>query len=447
MNLIGYIWEVAINIMEALLFAYLLVQTLHLKPTKKMWFILGLVFRIIGITFLNLSTKNSTLSLLLLLFYDISLSFLLFDNNTSEKLLRGSSYVFVALIADKATFWIANIFTGFKLKELVITGNVRFIMSLIYILICLILVVVLVHKKRKNYYYYFPIRIQIIFVFLLCIGIIASDQLLSLIIVSDFKGMKDFFVPRMEVISFIFLTVLISFSISIEYAGIVLHQNETLRQKNLIYEVEKKHYETIDTTISVLKMWKHDYAINLQVIYNLAKENKLPELLNYVEQLKSDLHKSAELISTGNHILDAILSVEALEMEKEGIDFNYEIYLTPTLPFEETDFASLIGNLLNNAIRSCKDIDHHKKYINFIIKPHQDMLYINIKNSSSGYYKYDDSGDLKSTKENGHGLGLKRTQEIVKQKGGFFNIYAEKENFKIVIMVPISERTEERIEN
>lgn len=441
MNLFGYIWEIAINVVEAMLFIYLLTQTLSLKPAKKIQFIIGIILRIIGISFLNFIIKDSTISLILLFIYDIIFTVSLFSNSISEKILRGGSYVLIAIIADKITFGVANVFTDFELKDLILTGEERFIMSVIYLIFCMILVGIFIHDKKEGHY--FPIWFRIIFVSLICVGIVVSDQLLNLIIVADFKEMGSFFIPRLEMAGYIFLFVLFGFAIVIEYSGYVLHQNENLRQKNIMYELEKRHYEMLDTTVSMLRTWRHDSLTHLQIIYNLTEQQNYEELLIYLKQLENELCKTTKLIHTGNSILDALISVKAMEMDKEEINFHYEIYLSSTLPFEETDFVSLTGNLLNNAIYSCKSIlDNKKRYINFIIKPYQEMLYICVTNSATGNYKYDNKGNLKSTTPKGQGIGLKRVQEIVKSAGGFCKIYPESDEFRIVIMVPmpISER-------
>lgn len=437
MDWIGVSWEIAINIIEATFFSYLLTQNLHTNQTKKPYLLIGIILRIVWISFLNFTVFSATITLILLLFYDIIFTVLFFDNSISEKLLWGSNYVIIALLADKFTFWIANTFTDYDLKDLVLIGKVRFIMSLVYLLICMILVITLANWKKKNFF--LPIHLRIILVLLICLGTIASDQLLNLIIWSDFKHMETAFISRMEGISFIFLFILFGFIIFIEYLGIVSQQNENLRKKNILNELEKKHYQTINTTILALRNWRHDYKTHLQVILNLVECKKYDDLSKFVTQLEAELTRTTRLVSTGNSILDALLSVKILEMKKENIDLSYEIYLTPILPFENISFASLIGNLLENAINACRTLEEsQKRYIKLSIKPYQEMLYINIENSATGHYSYSSDGSLKSNKKGAeHGIGLKRVQEIINQVNGFCSIYPESDKFKVTIMAPI----------
>lgn len=436
MELAANLWEIIVNIIEALLFIYLLTQTLYIKVNKKAYVVIGVIIRILWITFLNFVIGNSTISLFLLWIYDILFTILFFGNSITEKLLRGSNYILIAVIGDKITFWVANTFTRFDLKELVITGKIRIIMTIVYLLACMMLVSVFIHFQKGRHY--FPLHLRIIFLTLIGCGVIASDLLLNLIIIADQFNIATDYVAKLEIVNGIFLFLLICFVIFMEYAGLVLEQNENLNRKNVFHELEKKHYEAIGNTMSILNAWKHDNKTYLEVIYSLAKGHKYSELISYIEKLDDDIQKVPRIVTTGNTVLDALLSVKLMEMKNANITFHHEIYLTEKLPFDEIEFSSLIGNILNNAIYSCKEIPSvENRGINFIIKPHQDMLYICSENNSLGNYRYNKRGELVSTKPFGQGIGIKTVKEIVRNAEGFCNVYPQNDKFKIIIMIPL----------
>ena len=436
----SFVWEIFVNTVEAFLFLYLLSRHLERNHTHS-FYIAGIIIRIIWISFLNIFIIDTTLSLILLLFYDVLLTYLLFKGNKAKKFLWGCSYVVIAIIADKLTFFIADKFTDYQLQDLIIAGKIRIIMSLVYLLTCTMLVFVLSYHRKKDIF--LPIRFRIMLLLLVCLGIIASDQLLNVIIYFDLAENHDILTTRLEshleIISYIILIIIFGFIIFIEYLGFVSQQNEELRKEATLNELKKEHYETINTTISALRAWKHDYLTHLQIILNLTQNQQYTELENYIGAIEEQLINTTQFVTTGNQILDALLSTKILEFQKYDIKFTYEIFIVSTLPFDNMTFAALIGNLLNNAFDACRNMKSNEpKYIDFCIKPFQSMLYIKVENSTDNHYLYNPDGTLRSTKSSSeHGIGLKTVGRIVGEAKGFYNIYPDEQKFTISIMLPI----------
>lgn len=439
MSLFNILWEIFINIYEGLLFLYLLSHQLKHDNKKRPYLLGGIILRIVWITFLNFVVLDTTMCLILLLFFDIIYCSLIFNDSNGKKLLWACSYIMIALLANRITFWFADIFTAFNLKDLLVPGKIRIIMQLLYLLTCTMLVLALSHWRKNDLF--LSVRFRLILFLLVCLGIVASDQLLYIIINTDITKDNFHFINRLELISYIVLFVVFGFIVFIEYLGIVTKQNEKLRNEVILNNLTKEHYETINTTITALRSWKHDYKKNLQIILNLATAGKNQELEDYVLRLETNLVNTTHLISTDNQILDALLSAKILEFQQCSINFTYEVYLTKALPFDDVTFASLIGNLLDNALEACRNMnDTLDKYINFTIKPFHSMIYISVENSTTNQYAYHSNGTIKTTKKDaGHGIGLKRVKDIVSNVQGFCNIYPETDQFTVVIMLPLPE--------
>lgn len=435
-------WEIIVNGIESSLFIYLLMHQLEYNSQKRPYIIYGILLRAFWLTFLNFIVINTTCTLILMLFFDISYAAALFRSNTGRKVLWGCGYVIIALFADNLTFWFASNFTHFQLQDLIIPGKIRFLMTLVYLLTCTMGVYVLSHWRKKDLF--LPVSFRITLSLLMCLGIITSDQLLSIIISASITG-NDLFINHLEMISYSFLFILFSFVLFIEYLGVVTRQNETLRNEAAINALKREHYETITTAISALRTWKHDYKTHLQVILALAKEGKTQKLEEYISSLETDLVNTSHMVSTDNQILDALMSTKILEFQKYSIKFSYEVFLVKSLPFNDIIFASLIGNLLQNALDACRNMkDHQDKYIAFCIKPFHEMIYIKVENSTANQYAYHPDGTLKTTKkDDGHGLGLKRVKEIVSDAKGFCTISPEPDKFAVVIMLPLPDHSHE----
>lgn len=435
----GIIWEILVKTAEELLFLYLLLHQLEYEDKNRPYIWVGAILKILLFTFLNLKFSN-LMSLLLLLFFDIFFSMLLFSSNRGRKLLWVCIFVMIILLANNAKYLFAYELMKHKLYDLDSAGTTNKIMSFLYLFICSVLVYAFTHLRKEDVF--LPVYICVLLILLVSLGIVISNQLLSIIIHAEVTGVNDTLTNRLEFINYTILFIIFGFVILIEYSGIILRQNKNFRSESLINGMEKKHYETLNTTFSALKSLEHDYRTHLQVILSLSKEDKKQELEDYVMGLKKDLINNAyHLISTKHPILDALLSAKMLVIQKFSIQFSYEVYLLRKLPFDDVQFTLLIGNLLDNAIEACQCLeDDNEKYINFSIKPFHDMLYIYIENSTNNKCTYYPDGTIKTTKkESGHGIGLKRVQKIIEDVQGFCNVYPEVYKFTVKIMVPFPE--------
>ena len=137
---------------------------------------------------------------------------------------------------------------------------------------------------------------------------------------------------------------------------------------------------------------------------------------------------------TGHRILDFILNHKKEAAEEKEIDF--EIYVTALMEtsLSDGDISILIGNLLDNAIEACEQMQDGKRWILFKLKKRQRSLFIEISNSLGTVPRIKD-GELFTSKKDKilHGYGLKSVKRIVQKYDGVFSFSVEEETFKVKI--------------
>ena len=120
--------------------------------------------------------------------------------------------------------------------------------------------------------------------------------------------------------------------------------------------------------------------------------------------------------------------------EEKEIDF--EIYVTALMEtsLSDGDISILIGNLLDNAIEACEQMQDGKRWILFKLKKRQRSLFIEISNSLGTVPRIKD-GELFTSKKDKilHGYGLKSVKRIVQKYDGVFSFSVEEETFKVKI--------------
>ena len=92
-------------------------------------------------------------------------------------------------------------------------------------------------------------------------------------------------------------------------------------------KAERQHYQLTEQYIQTLRYWKHDYQNHLAVIMELNNTENYEKLKEYIKQLAKEPAESLPLVSSGNSILDAVISDKLLLAKKQNISFEHQIYL------------------------------------------------------------------------------------------------------------------------
>lgn len=218
--------------------------------------------------------------------------------------------------------------------------------------------------------------------------------------------------------------------------------NISLTEQIYMHEKNKERNKTILQSTKNLQKWKHDYSNHLAVIHELIKTKSYHQLSQYVSLQRESLPQTFPMISTGHHIIDAILTDKYTIAQSENISFMYSVVLPEHLPINDIEITGILGNLLDNSIEACINIDRKKDtppQINVFLKPQRSMFHIHVENSSPGNYLYKHNGQLNSTKtdDNDHGKGLANVREIAERHSGFCNITAGENSFITDVYIPL----------
>ncbi|MBQ9949109.1 MAG: GHKL domain-containing protein [Clostridia bacterium] len=203
------------------------------------------------------------------------------------------------------------------------------------------------------------------------------------------------------------------------------------------HEDELQHYEQMGAMLQALRTNKHDFNLHLRTILGMSKNSD--EICEYVEQLLSEPAQVQMRINTGNVSLDALISEHMMRADTAGISFSSKLFIPERLPMPVTEFCSILGNLLDNALEASKKITD-KAYIRLSVTPENDMLRIYVENSSDGNYKKLHERLLTTKKDSlEHGLGLARINFLVRKYGGACHFNPCSDRFEANIFLPLSE--------
>ena len=133
---------------------------------------------------------------------------------------------------------------------------------------------------------------------------------------------------------------------------------------------------------------------------------------------------------------DAILNSKISLARSKNIQVIADADIPVKLNSSEIDLCCIIGNLFDNAIEASLLLPKEQRLIRIYMDMKNTQLYISFTNFTAGK-KLKKQGNLfKSTKGDGHGLGLIRIDDIVKHSDGYISRNSEDGAFTTEILLP-----------
>lgn len=235
---------------------------------------------------------------------------------------------------------------------------------------------------------------------------------------------------------FFFIT---SFGIELLLFFLILKmaENHEQKQTNLLIEMNNKMLQkSLKETEQTFELWRHsvhDYKNHVIALRQMAEENKYEEIKAYLAQESEIVDKKLFLFKTGNSAADTIVNVKSSYAMKHNIVFMVHAKLKENLAISDIDIATILGNLLDNAIEA--SLQEENPYIEIDMKMEKHFLIFKIRNRCTEFVDIELG---KTNKENMqfHGIGLKSVSRTVKKYDGELNVEHKNQEYKVTIMIP-----------
>ena len=430
---VEFIFNLFVNLSEAFLIYLLLSKKLQLKSSRIL-ILFCFLFQALAVTGMNQFLSVVSTRLVITVILDILITLILSLNSLAKSIFWACVYPIITVFSDTITVALGSFFIRDSLSSLT-EYPTNITMTLTYLFICFFCVILLVKKNSSKFS--IPWIFQFAWIFIVLAGIIAIEFLLDVLI--QLKDFSSYVTNRLFWATILLLIILFFAILLFYYIGILYHNNIELMEENKQKQFEKQQFELLSNTNQILRTWKHDLQNHLSVLKIMIQEKNLDAVQNYLNSINKDMNQSTWQVQTGNNVLDAVLTSKLPQIQSYNIDFVHSVFLPDFLPLNNLELTSLMGNLLDNAIESCTNLDSsHNKFIHLDIKPYNQFLYINVSNSSAGKHRYNSLNELISTKqEAGHGIGLKRIKQIVTEANGFMKIEPQNDSFHVTIVLPL----------
>lgn len=187
----------------------------------------------------------------------------------------------------------------------------------------------------------------------------------------------------------------------------------TEMQKQYIKEAKQKYENT--------KLFRHDLNNHMITLTGLIKNNETEKAAEYLKRFDKEVKELSFEVFTGNAVIDILLKGKLGFAKEQGIKIVCDTQIPKDFIVDDFDLCIIFFNALDNAIKGCECADH--KFIDIVAKKNKDFFIIDIMNSFSTA-KY----------QKGSGIGLETIKFITEKYGGYLEISADKEIFRVSIM-------------
>jgi hypothetical protein len=184
---------------------------------------------------------------------------------------------------------------------------------------------------------------------------------------------------------------------------------------------------------------RHDMRHHIIELSAMAKENKMPEIMDYLKDMEKFMLNPKEHVSTGNQEVDGILNYLLQKADKALAKVEVKISIPKKGDWTNFNICVILGNLVDNAIREAAKSE--EKYLSIRLQLKRGIFLLFVENSYSGQIMEKDNKFKTSQPDTAiHGIGLKNVKNIVAKEEGELNISYTKERFKVEVMMYLPEK-------
>ena len=205
-------------------------------------------------------------------------------------------------------------------------------------------------------------------------------------------------------------------------ALIEFEHNLKLRDENKQLALQNLRYDEMKKQMDVTRRARHDLRQHISVVYAMAQKNECEKIEEYLGTYLNHSYLKNPIIYCGNFALNAVLVYYVQQAENADIKINIDIALPNEISIKDADLTVLFGNLIENAIDACENVQKDKRSIELKIhRQNAGSIVFSIDNTFDGNIKMSGNKFL-STKQNGSGIGIESAKYVVEKYNGDMKI-------------------------
>lgn len=214
-----------------------------------------------------------------------------------------------------------------------------------------------------------------------------------------------------------------------------LENQAQLQLDNQELEMEKRRMESMQDMLEQTRQARHELKNNYFYLETLLHEKKYDEMQRFFDKTVWPSFDRSEMVSTGNRLMDMILSQKMMEAREKNIPVMLDVHVPQKLQIDSRLICTLMFNLLDNALEASQKVSSPD--ISCEVRMTKGYLFIEVKNRIEASVLHNNP-HLKTSKKDSayHGIGMKVIRQSVAALDGNMNISEKNGCFVVRVMLP-----------
>lgn len=213
------------------------------------------------------------------------------------------------------------------------------------------------------------------------------------------------------------------------------HLQNQLRLAEVQTSLQKQNYDLLTKNIQKTRQYRHDLRQHLLVLKGLADHQDIDGIQNYLDKYIQTLDTGHIAPVCKNYAVDSLVRYYMGCAYNHQIEINVSLNVPENLYILESDLCIIIGNLLENALESCRQQKNSKGFIRFKMDiAGEKMLVISVINSYEGTIMKKGEHFI-SSKHHGEGIGTFSVRNIAEKYHGICKFNYDNHLFEASVLL------------
>ena len=189
------------------------------------------------------------------------------------------------------------------------------------------------------------------------------------------------------------------------------------------------------------RILRHDNKYRYQMIRNCLNEGKLDQIQKLLDQTDEEFQAVTRRKFCKNVVIDGAVSVYYERAKTQQVEFKTDLQMpVRTEKLNEFEFATVLMNLLDNAVRSAARVENQEdRQVMIKIKPVKSQILLEVSNTfvENSYKISKVTGLPLSDRGTEHGFGMKSIKAYAEKYHGLFQYSVENGKFRVRLITEV----------
>ena len=212
---------------------------------------------------------------------------------------------------------------------------------------------------------------------------------------------------------------------------------DTERQRVRILEMQEKQFQAQQAYLADTSRMRHDLRHTILALKGMADAGDQAGIADFLDRYVKSMPVNEVTNFCASNAVNATLNHFARAAREDGIRTIWRIDLPENCPVSDMDLCGILGNILENAVRACKNIPESDRSIRLTVTTmNEPNLYIVAAITFDGNVRRKGNSYL-STREGGTGIGLTSITLTAQKYGGSARFHHEGCVFCTDVRIPL----------